>query len=69
MAETEPAEVFPMLPSPERFAKQQVFDAYRAEIAERRKAEAEAHSARMLAEADAAWSDTANRAAAVAASS
>ena len=45
----------PALPSPERFAKQQEFDALRAGLAERRKAEAQAHCARMIVEADAQW--------------
>ena len=52
------------LPSPERFAKQQVFDAYRAAHADRQKAKAEAHSARMLVEADAQWSSAIAKAAA-----
>ena len=58
------------LPSPERFAKQQEFDALMASHADRQKAKADAHSARMLAEADVRHGPTtANRAAAVAASS
>ena len=53
----------PALPSPERFAKQQEFDALRAGFAERRKAEAQAHSARMIVEADAQWASAIAKAA------